>query len=82
MKPIRLAFAALLFTTIAMAGDAPSLPALSKIMPPYDLIAQVEIFRKDLLEMSVDEQAWEDNGHKSLSDYPCGPQGDDRKLKM
>lgn len=68
MKTTRLAFAAILFTAIAIAGDAPSPSALSKILPPDDLIAQVEIFHKDLHEMSSDEQAWEDNSHKVRRD--------------
>jgi hypothetical protein len=68
MRRTDLAFVVLTFGAIAVAGDAPPAPALSKIMPADDLIAQARIFYKSLFEMSADEQTWRDNAHKVVRD--------------
>jgi hypothetical protein len=68
MSRTGLAFVALVFGAMAIAGDPPSPPALSKVMPADDLIAQVEVFHKSLHEMSADEPTWQDNSHKVTRD--------------
>ena len=68
MRRIYLAFIVLALGAVAFAGEPPRPPALSKIMPADDLIAQLKVFHQSLHEMSADEQTWQDNAHKVVRD--------------